>query len=260
MLRRTLPIVNLIACALFVWIREPASSYFQEVDRARQQGSSISYDDIWGTLACRPLNNWGPTHGGEAIGVAALEVLNLPSLVLTGFVGVFAEVFSASTSSACRQSWLLAGVFMVFASAQWWYVGRAIDLRRGRINVKPIWLAYAVAPFGAVPVAAGLQVWYALVEREPLGGTSLWTAAVVGAYFFGLLLLPVWWIFKRIGWLGWRYYVPTGTCAGVLIAYVWAYGPAEDWMSCLLFGLAGMSCAIVFSIALAYGHRRSAIV
>jgi hypothetical protein len=256
--RRTLPIANLAACLLFVLLREPDSWYLAELDRARQEGSVFMDDGVWGTLACRTLNNWGPVHGGEAIGVAALEVLNLPSLFLTGIAGLFGDVFGgARITSACRWSWLLAGVFIVLASTQWWFVGRALDRRRGRINIRPIWLAYAAAPFGALPVGIGFQVWYSITEDVPARGTALLTGVLVLAYFFGLWLLPVWWIFKKAGWSSWRYYVPTGTCAGVLIALSMG-GSTPDWESYLLFGLSGTLCAIVFSVVLACSDRTSA--
>src|SRR4029079_2479104 len=127
--RRTLPLANLVACLLFVWLQKPAHPfYLQELDQARQRGATVFYDDIWGMLACRTLNNWGPIHGGEDLGVAVLEVLNLPSLLLTGFIAVITDASRAARiTSACQWSWLLAGVFIVIASAQWWFIGRSID-------------------------------------------------------------------------------------------------------------------------------------
>ena len=254
MFRKRLPLANLIACLLFVWLREPASPwYLRELDQARLRGAMFDVDDIWGTLACRTLNNWGPIHGGEALGVAVLEVLNLPSLLLTGFIAVITEGSSAARlTSACRWSWLLAGVFVVLASAQWWVIGRSIDARRGRLNVNPLVLAFAAAPFGAVPVTAVFQVAYGLVEGDPIRGTALMTSAVVFAYFIGMFLLPIWWVFEKAGWRGWRYYVPTGACAGGLMG-LWG-GADEAWWP-LIFVASGMSCAIVFSIALASGRR-----
>jgi hypothetical protein len=255
--RRTLPLTNFVACLLFVWLREPANPwYLRELDRARQRGAMFDVDDIWGTLACRTLNNWGPIHGGEALGVAVLEVLNLPSLLLTGFIAVITDASRAARiTSACQWSWLLAGVFIVIASAQWWFIGRSIDARGGRLNVNPLVLAFVAAPFGAVPVTAGFQVAYGAIEGDPIRGTALMTSAVVFAYFIGVFLLPVWWVFEKAGWRGWRYYVPTGACAGALIGL---WGGADDAWWPLIFVASGMSSAIVFSIALAYGRRLAA--
>lgn len=257
MFSRTLPLANLIACLLFVWLQEPADPwYLQEVDQARQRGAMFDVDDIWGTLACRTLNNWGPIHGGEAIGVAVLEVLNLPSLLLTGFAGVIAESFGAARgTSACRWSWLLAGVFMTLASAQWWIIGHAIDRRGGRLNIHPVWLAYAAAPWGAVPIAAGVQLYWTLADGGPIGGTTLLTSAVVFAYFIGLLLLPVCLVFEKAGWRDWRYYVPTGTGAGLVTAFAFTGGSKATWDAYLVCSLSGMACAIVFSIVLRYRDR-----
>ena len=254
MFRSTLPIANLIACLLFVALREPPPDpYLAEMDAARQTGGILIDDSIWGMLACRTLSNWGPIHGGESLGVAVLEVLNLPSLLLTAFAGIFVDVFGASRiTSACAWSWMLAGVFIFLASAQWWFIGRSIDAREGRLNVNPLVLAFAAAPFGAVPVTAGFQVAYGAIEGDPIRGTALMTSAVVFAYFIGVFLLPVWWVFEKAGWRGWRYYVPTGTCAGALIGL---WGGADDEWWPLIFVASGMSCAVVFSVVLAYGRR-----
>jgi hypothetical protein len=127
--RRTLPIANLVACLLFVVLREATPAWhLQEIERARQLGGVVIYDSVWGTLACRTLYSWSTFHGGEDIGVAALEVLNLPSLVLTVIGSVIGEGSGlARLTSACGWSWLLAGVFIVTASAQWWLVGTGFD-------------------------------------------------------------------------------------------------------------------------------------
>ena len=253
-LRRTLPIANVIACVLFVLLREPApASYLEEADRERVRGSMFVDDGVWGTLACRNLNNWGLIHGGEAIGVAALEVLNLPSLLVTGTVGLFVDV--AGLVPTCRRSWLLAAVFVAVASAQWWWVGSTIDMR-GRQLLQPtlnrVLLAYATAPAGALVVAAVFRVVDPIVSGEPIRGTSILTVAMVAAYFIGLLLLPLWWLFTKVGWRGWRYYVPTGACAGLLMAFL-SMDAAWEWYA--LCAAAGLSCAIVFSLVLTHVDR-----
>jgi hypothetical protein len=253
--RRILPIANVVACLLFVLLREPASSaYLAEVDDARQRGGFVLDDAVWGTLACRTLHAWSPYHAGEELGVAALEVLNLPSLMATGITGFFADAFGvARMTSACRWSWMLAAVFMALASAQWWYIGRAIDRRGGRLTINPLWVAYVVAPFGVLPVAAGFQMSYAIAEGVTIRSTGFLTATLVVTYFFGLFMLPVWWIFEKLGWAGWRYYVPTGACVGLLLAFVLPGG--GNWEGYVLFGLSGTFCAIVFSAALAKAER-----
>ena len=97
----------------------------------RQHPSANLVSGIDGMLACRNLYSWSDWHGGEAIGVKMLEVANLPALMATVIVSIVASRLG-STISACGWSWVLAGVFLVFASAQWWPLGRAIDKRRKR--------------------------------------------------------------------------------------------------------------------------------
>jgi hypothetical protein len=207
-----------------------------------------------GTLACRPLYGWSTFRGGEEIGVAALEVANLPSLVVTAIAGGFGEVSGlARLTSACRWSWLLAALFIVLASVQWWCIGAAIDRGRRLINVPPIVLAYAIAPLGAVPTSGALSVYYAIAEDDLVHGTAFMTFAVTVAYVIGLPLLLVWWIFEKAGWRGWRYYVPTATFTGALVGFWGGVDDAWEWALC--FVASGMSCATVFSIALAYGRR-----
>lgn len=132
--RRALPIANLVACLLFVVLREPTPVWhLQELDDVRQRGGVLIDDSALGTLACRTLYSWSTFHGGEALGVAALEVLNLPGLVLTAIAGVFGDACGvARLTSACRWSWLLAGMFIALASVQWWLVGATIDRFRSR--------------------------------------------------------------------------------------------------------------------------------
>lgn len=133
--RRLLPAVNLIACVLFVVLREPASThYLAEVDDARRAGGMFINSGIVGTLACRMLQFWSNWHGGEALGVKILEVVNLSALVVTAGAHILGEITVAHLMSARRWSWLLAGVFLLVASAQWWLLGLALDhrLRRSR--------------------------------------------------------------------------------------------------------------------------------
>ncbi len=127
--RRALPIVNLVACLMFVLLRAPTPQWhLAEIDKERQRGGVLIDDSAWGTLACRTLYAWSAFHGGERTDVAALEVANLPGLFLTAVAGSFGEAFGlARLMSACRWSWLLAGVFIVLASGQWALIGIAID-------------------------------------------------------------------------------------------------------------------------------------
>jgi len=249
-----LPIANVIACVLFVLLRQPAPAwYLDESDQARLRGSTILDDGVWGTVACRNLNNWGPIHGGEAIGVAMLEVLNLPSLLVTGIVGLFVDV--GGLVPTCRWSWPLAAVFVVAASVRWWWVGATIDTRGHQLlqrTINRVLLAYAIAPAGALVVAAMFRVVDPIVTREPMRGTSILTVAMPVAYVVGLFMLPLWWLFTKFGWRGWRFYVPTGACAGLVIA---SFPIDREWEWYVLFSAAGLLCATVFSLVLAHVDR-----
>ena len=128
-LRRVLPIANVLACVLFVVLREPApAAYLAEVDEARSSGGAFLTSAITGTLACRNLYPWSEWHGGEALGVKILEITNLPALIATAIAHLLGEVFGiARLMSACQWSWILAVGFVLVSSAQWWLVGTALD-------------------------------------------------------------------------------------------------------------------------------------
>jgi hypothetical protein len=116
---------NLVACALFVVLREPADLSAADADR-RTGGMSFT-SGIAGTLACRTLYSWSEWHGGEATGVKMLEVLNAPALGVTAVAHVVGEMTVARTMSACRWSWALTAVFLLIASIQWWLVGFVVE-------------------------------------------------------------------------------------------------------------------------------------
>lgn len=123
-----LPLGNLISCALFVLLRPPApAEYLREVDQARATGSIFENSAIVGTPACRNLYSWSEFHGGEALGVKILEVMNIPALAVTAVADLIGELGIARLTTACRWSWVLAGVFLVIASTQWWLLGARLD-------------------------------------------------------------------------------------------------------------------------------------
>jgi hypothetical protein len=138
LLNRLLPLTNVAACVLFIVLREPVpSAYLVPVDEARRQGGLYVVSGIDGMLACRNLYSWSDWHGGEALGVKVLEVANLPALVLTVIAAAFSgDLFGLGRSlSACHWSWVLASLFLLLASFQWWLIGSLGDralLRRSR--------------------------------------------------------------------------------------------------------------------------------
>jgi hypothetical protein len=90
---RTLPIVlvtlHLMACAGFLAFRNPGISFLAERERERREWGYFFMNsaDPYMFIAERPLYNWSEWHGGEETWVKALEVINLPSILLTATVG-----------------------------------------------------------------------------------------------------------------------------------------------------------------------------
>ena len=86
-----------------------------------------------------------------------------------------------------------------------------------------LWLAYLIAPWGAVTplllLWLGFEVW-ARAEHwhyDLFITTPRHFAALVGiAYVVGAALLPAYFVFERRGWSGWKYYVPTAILAAFL--------------------------------------------
>ena len=87
-----------------------------------------------------------------------------------------------------------------------------------------LWLAYLIAPWGAVTplllLWLGAEVWARIEHGHyDLFITTPWhfAALVVIAYIVGAALLPVYFAFERRGWRGWKYYVPTAILAAFLV-------------------------------------------
>ena len=70
------------------------------------------------------------------------------------------------------------------------------------------------------------------------------------AYVAGALMLPLWLIFERLDWRGWRYYVPTGAIAGPLANFFLFDAERRPWQFYIVCSVAGIACAIVFSLVL----------
>ena len=133
--RGLLPAVNLAGCALFVALRpaDTCRTTSPTSDEVRRTGGFVINSSVSGMVACRQLYPWDEWHGGEGAGVKILEVANAPAVAMTvGTMVLAGETGLARRLSACAWSWVLAGVFAVTASAQWWLTGIAIDAVRHR--------------------------------------------------------------------------------------------------------------------------------
>ena len=86
---KTLPVVlvslHLVACALFLVLREPGITFLEERQRERQESGYffMMSSDPYMFIAERPLYQWSAWHGGEDPWVKFLEIANLPSLILS---------------------------------------------------------------------------------------------------------------------------------------------------------------------------------
>ena len=85
----------------------------------------------WPVAELYPWDEW---HGGEALGVKILEVANAPAVAMTVGTALAGEIGLARLLTACTWSWVLAGVFAVTASGQWWLIGTAVDAVQRRLR------------------------------------------------------------------------------------------------------------------------------
>ena len=144
-----------------------------------------------------------------------------------------------------------------------------------------LWLAYLIAPWGAVTPLLLFWLGVALWARIEHGHyelfiTTPWhfAALVVIAYVVGAALLPIYFVFERLGWRGWTYYVPTAILAAFLAELVidaastsWAVTAqrgsggigavsAEFAPLVLVAVVSGIACGGIFSIVMRLGPIR----
>jgi hypothetical protein len=121
--------LNCVICAVFIAVRQPASSLIEDRERAEQTREIVvSSADPYMLIAERPLRQWNRWHGGEATWVKIAEVLNGPALIVTKRVGdrwIGEHAFSG-TQMYRRESWQRAYIFAAASSVQWLIVGLLI--------------------------------------------------------------------------------------------------------------------------------------
>ena len=98
--------------------------------RTRHRGGFVINSAVSGMIACRALYPWDEWHGGEALGVKILEVVNAPAASVV--VGLELISLGGYWLPACQWSWILAAVFLTLSSTQWWLIGLAADAARRR--------------------------------------------------------------------------------------------------------------------------------
>jgi hypothetical protein len=126
------------------------------------------------------------------------------------------------------------------------------------VTTRSVWRAYVAAPLGAVAFAVFLSVLNTAqsgplsVPERLVDSLKLYVSfALIVSYPCGLLLLPIYFVFERLGWRGPKYYVPTAAFAGLVAAVVMAYPLfSEPWTFYAVYCASSVSCAVVFSIVL----------
>ena len=113
--------------------------------------------------------------------------------------------------------------------------------------------AYLCAPLGVVPFFTVLSFTFHGLSRTGLQEAIVYTfIGLISSYLLGSVMLPAFFVFERIGWRGWQFYVPTGTIAGVLTAFIFKT-PAAGYF---LIATASTCNAVVFSLVLGRCNTR----
>ncbi len=119
-------VANLVAWVSLVGLRDPLpDSFFAERDEWLGPGafyhSSVAPELV---IAGRPLWSWNEYHGGEILAVKALEVLNLPSLIVVALCDLLVgDAFGVPTY--LRSVFTFLGLLVV-TTLQWLLVAKAI--------------------------------------------------------------------------------------------------------------------------------------
>jgi hypothetical protein len=110
------------------------------------------------------------------------------------------------------------------------------------MTAKTVLKAYAITPF-APAILLGVASLAGDGDLESTFGVAL--MALIFSYIGGAFLLPLCWVYERLGWRGARYYVPTAAGAGVVMA-VWMVNPSQAPPYLLSVGCA-VACGALFS-------------
>ena|SRR6476660_7243638 len=106
---------------------------------------------------------------------------------------------------------------------------------RFRDHMRHGWSGLVIAPVGTG--VAGLLFFVVSFAFDPNSTVTVHNietalgivfAMILTSYLVGLLLLPVFLLFERLHWRGWRVYVPTASLAGVVTASLTEEGARWD--------------------------------
>jgi len=101
----------------------------------------------------------------------------------------------------------------------------------------------------------GVSLLIAVIAGERVRPILMIVSAVTIAYVVGLVLFPMWWLFERAGWRGWRCYAPTAAVAGFWVSYLGLGGPDAAWQTHAVCIISGTACAMIFSLVLSAAPR-----
>jgi hypothetical protein len=115
---------------------------------------------------------------------------------------------------------------------------------------RQVWRAYVLAPIPTTIVFFLIALIGGPPEDWPTAAGVALIVAVI-AYVSGALLLPFYWLFERVNWEGWRYYVPTAAFAGLVVARgMDAPLESSPWTYYAMAVACGAGCSVVFYLAL----------
>ena len=110
------------------------------------------------------------------------------------------------------------------------------------MSAKTVLKAYAITPFAPAVLLAVMSL-AGGDDPEHTFGVAL--MALIFSYIGGAFLLPLHWVYERLGWRGWRFYVPTAAGAGIVMA-VWIVNSSQAPPYLLSVGCA-VVCGALFS-------------
>lgn len=116
-------LLNAALCCAFVLARRPMPlSWIEERERAaRGRTLLLASGDPFMIIADRPLRQWDSWHGGEALWVKSIEVLDGPALLVTKMIYevCLTREMRAGALNYTLLSWRAAYLFLSLSSIEW---------------------------------------------------------------------------------------------------------------------------------------------
>ena len=130
-------LLNWLACGLFLFTRKPNIDNSYELERA-EDGTTfmpIGSGRAAFHIAGRPINHWNSWHGGETPLVKLLGIVNFPALAIArASAPSITRLLFRHSGSYSLESWVIAWIFLLLATAQWIGVGWLMS--KGRLYVR----------------------------------------------------------------------------------------------------------------------------